>query len=100
MTTKQMCVEIQELYSKAKDLRNSIGYAVEKYLNSTLSVGSCNDEYTIPGKVCKEEIGWSYNNNGTMTINYVVFTNIYGDISSEKDMIVDCSVIDNYYDGL
>ena len=93
-----MCLETQDMYDKIKIIRDKITYAIEKYLDFTIGLESCdNDQRSEPGTVCKDEIGWSYNNDGTITINYVVYVNIYGDISDERDMIIDCSILDKYY---
>lgn len=93
-----MCLETQDMYGKIKTIRDKITYAIEKYLDFTIGLESGdNDQRSEPGTVCKDEIAWSYNNDGTITINYVVYVNIYGDISDERYMIVDCSILDKYY---
>lgn len=93
-----MCLETQDMYGKIKIIRDKITYAIKKYLDFTIGLESDdNDQRSEPGTVCKDEICWSYNNDGTITISYVVYVNIYGDISDERDMIVDCSTLDKYY---
>ena len=95
-------MKVKELISKARKLRNEAAfleqqfrYAAIKYLNTIVSVASCNSDDT-DGKACLEEIDASYNSdNDLVTIEYVIM-NKYGDFTETKTIKVSSSEIDKY----
>ena len=95
-----MCVEIDNLQGRINDLRSSINKGVYNYLKDVIGIESCGSaasDFRV-GKVVAEEICWYWNiEQGFITICYCVFRNKWGDMSDEKETIVDFSVIDKYY---
>lgn len=100
MTTKQMCVEINNLQGQIVDLRSKINKGVYNYLKKNVGIASANSEVSkdLIGKVVAEEFSWYWNREmNLITITYCVFRNQWGDFSDEKETNVDPTVIDKYY---
>lgn len=100
MTTKEMCVEINNLQGRINNLRKTIDIGVYNYLNKNIGIASANSRASkdLVGKVVAEEYHWYWNiEQGFITICYCVFHNEWGDMSDEKETIVDFAVIDKYY---
>ena len=99
MTTKEMCVEINNLQRKINDLRSSIDKGVYNYLKKNVGIASANSEASkdLVGKVVAEEISWYWNREQDhIVICYCVFRNEWGDYTDEKVTYVDFSVLDKY----
>ena len=100
MTTKQMCVEINNLQGQIVELRSKINKGVYNYLKKNVGIASANSEASqdLVGKVVAEEFSWYWNREmNLITITYCVFRNQWGDFSDEKETNVDPAVIDKYY---
>lgn len=95
MNVKELNSKVRELRSDAANLERLFHNAVIKYLNTIVSVTSCNSDDT-DGKACLEEICDSYDSdNDLVTIEYIIM-NKYGDFVETKTIQVNSSEIDKY----
>jgi len=95
MTIKKLITKARKLRNDAAFLEQQFHYAAIKYLNTIVSVASCNSDDT-DGKACFEEIDASYNSdNDLVTIEYVIM-NKYGDFVETRTIQVSAREIEKF----